>query len=146
MSNNKIAFEEILANKYYNHYEDDDYTLYDIREFYYPYFKIVCNCIFREKNQISLIEEIFLSAISCGIKEYQELEDFLGIDREVFEEVAGKLHLENLFIEEPNLILTAQGTKILEEGEKLESIEDEKFLVLDGITGKIVKINNYKNV
>ena len=145
MSNNKIAFEEILANKYYNHYEDDDYTLYDIREFYYPYFKIVCNCIFREKNQISLIEEIFLSAISCGIKEYQELEDFLGIDREVFEEVAGKLHLENLFIEKPNLILTAQGTKILEEGEKLESIEDEKFLVLDGITGKIVKINNYKN-
>lgn len=145
MSNNKIAFEEILASKYYNHYEDNDYALYDVREFYYPYFKIVCNCIFREKNQISLIEEIFLSAISCGIKEYQELENFLGIDREVFEEVAGKLHLENLFIEEPNLILAAQGTKILEEGKKLETIEDEKFLVLDGITGEIVKINNYKN-
>ena len=146
MNNNKIAFEEILASKYYNHYEDNDYTLYDVREFYYPYFKIVCNCIFREKNQISLIEEIFLSAISCGIKEYQELEKFLGIDREVFEEVAGKLHLKNLFIEEPNLILTAQGKEILEEGEKLETIEDERVLVLDGITGKILKkIDKYND-
>jgi len=146
MSHSNITFEEILASKYYNYYEDDNYILYDVREFYYPYFKVVCNCIFREKNKISLIEEIFLSAISCGIKEYQELENFLSIDREVFEEVAGKLHLKSLFIEEPNLILTVKGKKILEEGKKLETIEDKRVLVLDGITGKILKkIDNYND-
>jgi len=142
MSNKDISYQEILTSKYYDYYKDSEYILYDIREFYYPYFKIVCNCIFREKNQISLIEEMFLKSISCGIKEYSTLEIFLGIDKEVFEEVAGKLHSESLFIEEPSLILTPKGQKILDDGEKLETSEDENILVLDGITGKVVTTNN----
>ena len=142
MSNKDISYQEILTSKYYDYYKDSEYILYDIREFYYPYFKIVCNCIFRKKNQISLIEEMFLKAISCGIKEYITLEIFLGIDKEVFEEVAGKLHSESLFIEEPSLILTPKGQKILDDGEKLETSEDENILVLDGITGKVVITNN----
>jgi hypothetical protein len=142
MSNKDISYQEILVSKYYDYYKDSEYILYDVREFYYPYFKIICNCIFRKKNQISLIEEMFLKAISCGIKEYSTLEIFLGIDKEVFEEVAGKLHLESLFIEEPSLILTPKGQKILDDGEKLETSEDENILVLDGITGKVVTTNN----
>jgi len=142
MSNKDISYQEILASKYYDYYKDSEYILYDVREFYYPYFKIICNCIFRKQNQISLIEEMFLKAISCGIKEYSTLEIFLGIDKEVFEEVAGKLHLESLFIEEPSLILTPKGQKILDDGEKLETSEDENILVLDGITGKVVTTNN----
>jgi hypothetical protein len=146
MRNSNITFEEILASKYYNYYEDNDYILYDVREFYYPYFKVVCNCIFREKNKISLIEEMFLKAIECGIKEYQELEIFLGIDKDVFEEIAGKLHLDNLFIEKPNLILTAQGKKIVDDGEKLNTIEDEISLFLDGVTGDTLKkLDKYYN-
>jgi len=85
---------------------------------------------------------MFLKAISCGIKEYSILENFLGIDKEVFEEVAGKLHLESLFIEEPSLILTPKGQKILDDGAKLETSEDENIVVLDGITGKVVQTDN----
>jgi len=145
MKNKDISYQEILASKYYDYYKDSEYTLYDVREFYYPYFKIICNSIFRQKNKISLIEEMFLKAISCGIKEYSELEKFLGIDKEVFEEIAGKLHLENLFIEEPSLILTPKGDKILDDGEKLETIEEDRIIVLDGITGKVVKTDDTKD-
>lgn len=56
---NTIEYKEILARKYYEYYLDEKYELYDIQEFYYPYFKITCNCIFREKTKLSIIEEIF---------------------------------------------------------------------------------------
>lgn len=132
---NNVTEEEIYANKFYNYYNDDDYTLYDIQEFYYPFYRIKCNCIFREKNKISIIEENFLEAIKCGIKDYESLEQFLALDKEVFEEVAGKLHIDNLFIETPLLQLTEHGKKILEDGAKLSSVENEEYATLDGITG-----------
>jgi hypothetical protein len=132
---NNVTEKEIYANKFYNYYNDDDYTLYDIQEFYYPFYRIKCNCIFREKNKISIVEENFLEAIRCGIKDYQSLEQFLALDKEIFEEVAGKLHIDNLFIETPLLQLTEHGKKILEDGSKLNSVENEESVILDGITG-----------
>lgn len=132
---NNVTEKEIYADKFYNYYSDDKYTLYDIQEFYYPSYKIKCNCIFREKNKIAIIEENFLEAIKCGIKDYQSLEQFLALDKEIFEEVAGKLHIDNLFIETPLLQLTEHGKKILEDGAKLSSIENEEYVILDGITG-----------
>ncbi len=132
---NNVTEKEIYANKFYNYYNDDDYTLYDIQEFYYPFYRIKCNCIFREKNKISIVEENFLEAIKCGIKDYESLEQFLALDKEIFEEVAGKLHIDNLFIETPLLQLTEHGKKILEDGAKLNSVEDEEYVTLDGITG-----------
>jgi len=132
---NNVTEKEIYANKFYNYYNDDDYTLYDIQEFYYPFYRIKCNCIFREKNKISIVEENFLEAIKCGIKDYQSLEQFLALDKEIFEEVAGKLHIDNLFIETPLLQLTEHGKKILEDGAKLSSVENEEYVTLDGITG-----------
>jgi len=134
-------YEEILASKYYKHYKDDNYTLYDIQGFYYPYFKVVCNCIFREKNKISIIEENFLEAINCGIKNYNKLQKFLGLDKEIFQEVAGKLHVENFFIEAPMLILTEEGKKVLHDGAKLSSVEDEHYVIIDGITGETISID-----
>jgi hypothetical protein len=132
---NNVTEKEIYANKFYNYYNDDDYTLYDIQEFYYPFYRIKCNCIFREKNKISIVEENFLEAIKCGIKDYESLEQFLALEKEIFEEVAGKLHIDNLFIETPLLQLTEHGKKILEDGAKLNSVEDEEYVTLDGITG-----------
>lgn len=132
---NNITEKEIYANKFYNYYNDDNYTLYDIQEFYYPFYGIKCNCIFREKNKISIVEENFLEAIKCGIKDYVSLENFLALDKEIFEEVAAKLHIDNLFIETPLLQLTEQGKKILEDGAKLSSVENEEYVTLDGITG-----------
>ena len=132
---NNITEKEIYADNFFNYYSDDKYTLYDIQEFYYPSYKIKCNCIFREKNKIAIIEENFLEAIKCGIKDYQSLEQFLALDKEIFEEVAGKLHIDNLFIETPLLQLTEHGTKILETGAKLSSVENEEYVILDGITG-----------
>ena len=132
---NNVTEKEIYANKFYNYYNDDNYTLYDIQEFYYPFYRIKCNCIFREKNKISIVEENFLKAIKCGIKDYESLENFLALDKEIFEEVAAKLHIDNLFIETPLLQLTEQGKKILEDGAKLSSVENEEYVTLDGITG-----------
>ncbi len=132
---NNVTEKEIYANKFYNYYNDDNYTLYDIQEFYYPFYRIKCNCIFREKNKISIVEENFLEAIKCGIKDYESLENFLALDKEIFEEVAAKLHIDNLFIETPLLQLTEQGKKILEDGAKLSSVENEEYVTLDGITG-----------
>lgn len=132
---NNITEKEIYANKFYNYYNDDDYTLYDIQKFYYPFYSIKCNCIFREKNKISIVEENFLEAIKCGIKDYESLENFLALDKEIFEEVAAKLHIDNLFIETPLLQLTEQGKKILEDGAKLSSVENEEYVTLDCITG-----------
>ena len=132
---NNVTEKDIYANKFYNYYNDDNYTLYDIQEFYYPFYRIKCNCIFREKNQISIVEENFLEAIKCGIKDYESLEHFLALDKEIFEEVAGKLHIDNLFIETPLLQLTEHGKKILEDGAKLSSVENEEYVTLDGITG-----------
>jgi hypothetical protein len=132
---NNVTEKEIYVNKFYNYYNDDDYTLYDIQEFYYPFYRIKCNCIFREKNKISIVEENFLEAIKCGIKDYESLEQFLALEKEIFEEVAGKLHIDNLFIETPLLQLTEHGKKILEDGAKLNSVEDEEYVTLDGITG-----------
>ncbi len=133
---NDVTEKEIYANKFYDYYSDDNYTLYDIQEFYYPFYKIKCNCIFREKNKISIVEENFLEAIKCGIKDYRSLEQFLALDKEIFEEVAGKLHIDNLFIEAPLLTLTEHGKKILEDGAKLNSIENEEYVILDSITGE----------
>lgn len=132
---NNVTEKEIYANKFYNYYNDDNYTLYDIQEFYYPFYRIKCNCIFREKNKISIVEENFLEAIKCGIKDYESLENFLALDKEIFEEVAAKLHIDNLFVETPLLQLTEQGKKILEDGAKLSSVENEEYVTLDGITG-----------
>ena len=132
---NNVTEKEIYANKFYNYYNDDNYSLYDIQEFYYPFYRIKCNCIFREKNKISIVEENFLKAIKCGIKDYESLENFLALDKEIFEEVAAKLHIDNLFIETPLLQLTEQGKKILEDGAKLSSVENEEYVTLDGITG-----------
>lgn len=132
---NNVTEKEIYSNKFYNYYSDDNYTLYDIQEFYYPFYKIKCNCIFREKNKISIVEENFLEAIKCGIKDYQSLEHFLALDKEIFEEVAAKLHIDNLFIETPLLQLTEHGKKILEDGAKLNSVENEEYVILDGVTG-----------
>ncbi len=132
---NNVTEKEIYANKFYNYYNDDNYSLYDIQEFYYPFYRIKCNCIFREKNKISIVEENFLEAIKCGIKDYESLENFLALDKEIFEEVAAKLHIDNLFIETPLLQLTEQGKKILEDGAKLSSVENEEYVTLDGITG-----------
>ncbi len=132
---NNVTEKEIYANKFYNYYNDDNYTLYDIQEFYYPFYRIKCNCIFREKNKISIVEENFLEAIKCGIKDYESLEKFLALDKEIFEEVAAKLHIDNLFVETPLLQLTEQGKKILEDGAKLSSVENEEYVTLDGITG-----------
>ncbi len=56
---NNVTEKEIYANKFYNYYNDDNYTLYDIQEFYYPFYRIKCNCIFREKSKISIVEENF---------------------------------------------------------------------------------------
>ena len=132
---NNVTEKEIYANKFYNYYNDDNYTLYDIQEFYYPFYRIKCNCIFREKNKISIVEENFLEAIKCGIKDYESLEKFLALDKEIFEEVVAKLHIDNLFVETPLLQLTEQGKKILEDGAKLSSVENEEYVTLDGITG-----------
>ncbi len=132
---NNVTEKEIYAHKFYNYYNDDNYTLYDIQEFYYPFYRIKCNCIFREKNKISIVEENFLEAIKCGIKDYESLENFLALDKEIFEEVAAKLHIDNLFIETPLLLLTEHGKKILEDGAKLSSVENEENVILDGITG-----------
>jgi len=138
---NNITEKEIYARKFYDYYSDDNYTLYDIQEFYYPYFKVICNCIFREKNEISIVEENFLEAIKCGIKDYQALEQFLALDKEIFEEIAGKLHIDNMFIETPLLQLTEHGKKILEDGSKLSSVENEEYVILDSITGKVISID-----
>lgn len=132
---NNVTEKEIYANKFYNYYNDDNYTLYDIQEFYYPFYSIKCNCIFREKNKISIVEENFLEAIKCGIKDYESLEKFLALDKEIFEEVTAKLHIDNLFIETPLLQLTEHGKRILEDGAKLSSVENEEYVTLDGITG-----------
>ena len=140
MKNNPIE-KEIYASKFYDYYSDDSFVLYDIQEFYYPYFKVICNCIFREKNKISIVEETFLEAIKCGIKDYELLEKFLGLDKEIFEEVAAKLHIDNLFIETPLLQLTEYGKKILEDGAKLNSVENETYVILDGITGTDINID-----
>lgn len=89
---------------------------------------------FQRKNKIS-VEENFLEAIKCGIKDYESLEKFLALDKEIFEEVAAKLHIDNLFVETPLLQLTEQGKEILEDGAKLSSVENEEYVTLDGITG-----------
>lgn len=139
--NNIIEYKEILARKYYEYYHDDNYELYDIQEFYYPYFKITCNCIFREKTQLSIVEEIFLNAIKEGIDDLKKLEQFLSIDKEVFEELAARLHIDNLFIEMPILMLTEEGIKTLNENSSLTITEDDKYLILDGILGIPVSID-----
>ncbi|MDD3603444.1 MAG: phospholipase D-like domain-containing protein [Sulfurovum sp.] len=137
----EITYKEILARKYHDYYSDDNYALFDVQKLYYPYFKVTCNCIYREKNKISPIEEAFLKAIECGIKEYASLQHFLALDKEVFEEIAGKIHVENLFIEQPTLVLTEAGKKLLEHGSKLSSVPAERFVILDGITGEACNIN-----
>lgn len=139
--NNIIEYKEILARKYYEYYQDDNYELYDIQEFYYPYFKITCNCIFREKTKLSIVEEIFLNAIKEGINDLKKLEQFLSLDKEVFEELAARLHIDNLFIEMPILMLTEEGIQTLNENSSLTTIEDDKYLILDGILGIPVSLD-----
>lgn len=141
----EITYKEILARKYHSYYGDDNYALFDVQKFYYPYFKVTCNCIYREKSRISTVEETFLNAIECGIKEYSSLQHFLALDKEVFEEIAGKLHVENLFIEQPTLLLTESGKKLLEDGAKLTSVEDERFVILDAISGGTCTVDNMKD-
>ncbi len=138
---NSIEYKEILARKYYEYYYDEKYELYDIQEFYYPYFKIKCNCIFREKTELSIIEEIFLTAIKEGINDLKELETFLAIDKEVFEELAARLHIDKLFVETPILTLTDVGIKVLNDSGILTTQEDEKYVILDGIFGTSVSID-----
>ena len=134
-------YEEFLVRKYHDYYQDDNYTLFDAQKFYYPYFKVTCTCIFREKSKISIVEEVFLKAIQCGVDNYPSLQEFMALDREVFEALAGKVHSENLFIEKPNLLLTKEGIQVLEEGEKTSTFEDDKYVVLDGITGQPCQID-----
>lgn len=138
---NIIEYKEILARKYYEYYYDEKYELYDIQEFYYPYFKIMCNCIFREKTKLSIIEEIFLSAIKEGINDLKELESFLALDKEVFEELAARLHIDKLFVETPILTLTDVGIKVLNNSGILTTQEDDKYVLLDGILGTSVSID-----
>ncbi|MFW2552805.1 hypothetical protein [Aliarcobacter butzleri] len=138
---NTIEYKEILARKYYEYYHDEKYELYDIQEFYYPYFKIICNCIFREKTKLSIVEEIFLSAIKEGINNLKELESFLALDKEVFEELAARLHIDKLFVETPILTLTDTGIKVLNDSGILISLEDDRYVVLDAILGTPVSID-----
>ncbi len=138
---NTIEYKEILARKYYEYYHDEKYELYDIQEFYYPYFKIICNCIFREKTKLSIVEEIFLSAIKEGINNLKELESFLALDKEVFEELAARLHIDKLFVETPILTLTDAGIKVLNDSGILISLEDDRYVVLDAILGTPVSID-----
>ncbi|PLY05182.1 MAG: hypothetical protein C0625_14220 [Arcobacter sp.] len=138
---NTIEYKEILARKYYEYYLDEKYELYDIQEFYYPYFKITCNCIFREKTKLSIIEEIFLSAIKEGINDLNELESFLALDKEVFEELAARLHIDKLFVETPILTLTDAGIKVLNDSGILTTQEDDKYVLLDAILGTPISID-----
>lgn len=130
-----IEYKEILARKYYEYYEDDKYELYDIQEFYYPYFKVLCNCIFREKTRFSIVEEIFLKAIKEGLSDLKQVESFLALDKEVFEELAAQLHIDKLFVETPILTLTDSGIKALKESGTLSTLEDDKYVILDAILG-----------
>ncbi|MCG3696647.1 hypothetical protein [Aliarcobacter butzleri] len=138
---NTVEYKEILARKYYEYYHDEKYELYDIQEFYYPYFKIKCNCIFREKTKLSIVEEIFLSAIKEGINDLKELEVFLALDKEVFEELAAHLHIDKLFVETPILTLTDVGIKVLNDSGILTTQEDDRYVVLDAILGIPVSID-----
>ncbi len=138
---NNIEEKDIYAKKFYNYYEDNDYELYDIQEFYYPYYKITCNCIFKEKNKLVIYEEIFLKAIKSGLNDYELLEKFLALDKEIFEEIAAKLHIDKLFIENPHLLLTELGETILNDGATLNSTENEEYIVMDGVTGHISNVS-----
>ena len=132
-----ITYKEILTKKYYDYYNDGNFELYDIQDVYYPYFKVTCSCIFKKKSKLLKVEEIFLKTIQCGIENYAKLQVFLALDQEILEEIAGKLKSEDLYIENPMPTLTPQGEKILHDNGKIEIVEDEKYIVLDGMSGHI---------
>ena len=64
---------------------------------------------------------------SSGNKPVREW--LLSLDKEVFEELAARLHIDNLFIEMPILMLTEEGIQTLNENSSLTTIEDDKFYI-----------------
>ncbi len=123
-------------NQFGDYYKDDSYILYDIKEFLYPFYSVECLCAFSQKQEISVVEEAFLSAIEKGIKEIEKLEKFLQLEESIFKEIYSDLFLKNYFKHEPYLSLSPLGKSFLKERYQLEKVHEKVRVNLDAISAE----------
>ena len=129
-----------LIKKYSDYYQTENqnekYELVGIDNYFYPYYRINLKCVYKEKSSISIAEEYFLRAIQAGVKNITDLQEFLGLDDPVFEDIYAELHQKDFCNKNPELHLTPSGIEFLKEMGKENYIREQKKIYIDGVTGE----------
>ncbi|MBD7913046.1 hypothetical protein [Clostridium cibarium] len=117
------------------------YNLVGYNELAVPVFERYLKILILEDKTIPVVEQFILNFYSLGLKE-KEIQDIMGIKRELFEEAWFGL-LQKDYIDNFTKKITSMGDGYLKEN-KVEKLTRESIKIsIDGLTGKIEKSNQH---
>lgn len=147
--NNNIS-KEMIYHKFCDYYYDNDnkelnYSIYDVREVYYPYYSIT---VLYQKNERKEIHPIYISILSIieelasfrDINILDTLKEITCLDDDIFNSVLSDLNMSG-YIDLKDLSITEKGKKI--KNDAFENIVENNtaYVQIDGITGEGIGVS-----
>ena len=142
--------KEMIYHKFYDYYSDNDnkelnYSIYDVREVYYPYYSIT---VLYQKNEKKEIHPIYISILSMieelgsfrDINILDTLKEITCLDDDIFNSILSDLNMSG-YIDLKNLSITEKGKKI--KNNAFENIVENNtaYVQIDGITEEGISVN-----
>ncbi|MBZ7987974.1 phospholipase D-like domain-containing protein [Campylobacter canadensis] len=134
----KLNFN-LIQHKFTYFGEDNNYELYDIKYVFYPVYKCIVNCIFKEDEQLTQIEVFILRLIDTTKSKISTIEKITCLDKDVLNTIISELifkaYLDN------NLNLSKKAKDYLNNIKSTKMVEKEFCVIFDAISADIIELS-----
>lgn len=131
---------DLIQHKFAYFGEDKNYELYDIKHVFYPVYKCVANCIFKESEELTRIETEILNILKTLKENYlANLKSITCLDKDVLNTILAELTFKGYLDE--FLILSNKAKDYLNDIKSKKIIEKDLCLVFDGILGDVLEVS-----
>ncbi|MBT0882745.1 phospholipase D-like domain-containing protein [Campylobacter sp. 2018MI13] len=131
---------DLIQHKFAYFGEDKNYELYDIKYVFYPVYKCVANCIFKESEELTRIESEILKILKI-LKENHlaNLKSITCLDKDVLNTILAELTFKGYLDE--FLTLSNKAKDYLNDIKSKKITEKDLCLVFDGVLGDILEVS-----